>query len=120
MYSNPSNSDWSIRFMTSLWAQARARYCAPYAPYRAPHPADPHATPPQTPRRPAHHLLVVGGQLHRLAGELRVEVVQPVVVGDLRLERRQRLLLLQLGDGGKARQRRPCQRTWLHVPPGDA
>lgn len=112
MYSNPSNSDWSIRFMTSLWARARARYCAPYAPYRAPHPADP--------GRPTHHLLVVGGQLHRLAGELRVEVVQPVVVGDLRLERRQRLLLLQLGDGGKARQRRPCQRTWLHVPPGDA
>lgn len=93
MYSKPSNSDWSILLMTSLWAWAEGS-----APGSAP------ALRPARPHRPLgapRGLLVVGGQLHGLAGELRVEVVQPVVVGDLRLERRQGLLLLQLGGPGR-------------------
>lgn len=50
-----------------------------------------------SPCRPPRALLVVRGQLHGLAGELGVEVVQTVLVGDLGLERREGLLLLQLG-----------------------
>lgn len=104
MYSKPSNSDWSILLMTSLWAQAEGTATG--------RPATP-------PTQPAAHgggvlgggpqgLLVVGGQLHGLAGELRVEVVQPVVVGDLRLERGQRLLLLQLRRQRTRRARQPA------------
>lgn len=59
---------------------------------------------------PSLGLLVVGGQLHRLAGELRVKVVQAVVVRDLRLEGRQRLLLLQLGTFKRSHQG-PCPRA---------
>lgn len=90
MYSNPSNSDWSILLMTSLWATQIPATGAALPPGPAPD------------RRPraAPRLLVVGGQLHGLAGELCVEVVQSVVVGDLRLEGRRRLLLLQLGTRG--------------------
>lgn len=42
-------------------------------------------------------LLIIWGQLHRLAGELRVKVVQAIVICDLGLEGRQGLLLFQLG-----------------------
>lgn len=42
------------------------------------------------------HILIIWGELHGLAGELRVEVIQPVIIRDLRLERGRRLLLLQL------------------------
>lgn len=46
---------------------------------------------------PPQALLIIWGQLHRLAGELGVEVVQTVLVGYLRLEWWEGLLLLQLG-----------------------
>lgn len=52
-------------------------------------------------------LLIVWGQLHGLAGELCVKVVQTVVVCDLWLEWRERLLLLQLA---KTRQKGPAPR----------
>ena len=42
-------------------------------------------------------LLIIWGQLHRLAGELRVKVVQAIVICDLGLEGRQGLLLFQMG-----------------------
>lgn len=45
---------------------------------------------------PAWDLLVIWGQLHRLAGELRIKVVQAIVVRDLGLKGRQGLLLFQL------------------------
>lgn len=55
----------------------------------------------------AQDLLIIWGQLHGLAGELRVKVVQAIVICDLGLEGRQGLLLFQLGtltrersDGG--------------------
>lgn len=47
-------------------------------------------------QRPAQDLLVVWSQLHRLAGELCIKVVQAIVVCDLGLEGRQGLLLFQL------------------------
>lgn len=43
-------------------------------------------------------LLIVRSQLHRLAGELRIKVVQAIVVRDLRLEGREGLLLPQLQE----------------------
>lgn len=55
----------------------------------------------QPPARPRQALLVIWGQLHGLAGELGVEVVQTVLVGYLGLEWREGLLLLQLGRKGK-------------------
>lgn len=42
-------------------------------------------------------LLIIWGQLYGLAGELRVKVVQAIVICDLGLEGRQGLLLFQLG-----------------------
>lgn len=54
-------------------------------------------------------LLVVRGQLHRLAGELRIEVVQAIVVCDLRLEGREGLLLPQLQEDTRSEPRAP---TW--------
>lgn len=45
----------------------------------------------------AQDLLIIWGELHGLAGELRVEVVQAIVICDLGLEGRQGLLLFQLG-----------------------
>lgn len=181
MYSNPSNSDWSILLMTSLQARrAQARWdpaprgegptSGPHTRLRLPAAQDPQPRPrphgrlrprprsssppppsweapppprpaaqdpipnssPPNPARdstptaqdppppdpagapptpcplrlrvgprgsgppPGRVLLVIRGQLHRLAGELRVEVVQAVVVGDLRLEGREGLLLPQL------------------------
>lgn len=100
MYSKPSNSDWSILLMTSLWAQQRAPLLV------GPRPLPP--SPLHTGAGGPQGLLVVGGQLHRLAGELRVKVVQPVVVGDLRLERGQRLLLLQLRRQRTRQARQPA------------
>lgn len=47
-------------------------------------------------QRPAQDLLVVWSQLHGLAGELCIKVVQAIVVCDLGLEGRQGLLLFQL------------------------
>lgn len=98
MYSKPSNSDWSILFMTSLCAQAERG--DPCQPPPSPPPtgtgkmADRASRPSQL---PPQALLIIRGQLHRLAGELGVEVVQTVLVGYLRLEWREGLLLLQLG-----------------------
>lgn len=47
-------------------------------------------------QRPAQDLLVIWSQLHGLAGELCIKVVQAIVVCDLGLEGRQGLLLFQL------------------------
>lgn len=118
MYSKPSNSDWSILFMTSLEAQRRGGWGAgcllPWVLLRPPcqthgrkggregaereaagalhlHSAAQEGV--LTPGLP-QHLLIIWGQLHGLAGELRVEIVQAVVISDLRLEGRQGLLLL--------------------------
>lgn len=44
---------------------------------------------------PLYDVLIIWGQLHRLAGELRVKVVQAIVICDLGLEGRQGLLLFQ-------------------------
>lgn len=43
----------------------------------------------------AWDLLIIWGQLYGLAGELRVEVVQAIVICDLGLEGRQGLLLFE-------------------------
>lgn len=48
-------------------------------------------------------LLIIWGQLHGLAGELRVKVVQAIVICDLGLEGRQGLLLFQLGTWTRKR-----------------
>lgn len=99
MYSKPSNSDWSILLMTSLCGQAgHGHGCRAPSPRPTTDPdgADSWQGAP-SPCRPPRALLVVRGQLHGLAGELGVEVVQTVLVGDLGLERREGLLLLQLG-----------------------
>lgn len=45
---------------------------------------------------PAQDLLVIWSQLHGLTGELRIKVVQAIVICDLGLEGRQGLLLFQL------------------------
>lgn len=55
-------------------------------------------------------LLVVRSQLHRLAGELRIEVVQAIVVRDLRLEGREGLLLPQLQEDTQSEPLAPTQR----------
>ena len=55
-------------------------------------------------------LLVVRGQLHRLAGELRIEVVQAIVVCDLRLEGREGLLLPQLQEDIRSEPLAPSRR----------
>ena len=55
-------------------------------------------------------LLIVRGQLHRLAGELRIKVVQAIVVRDLRLEGREGLFLPQLQEDTWSETHVP---TWL-------
>lgn len=51
MYSNPSNSDWSILLMTSLRAQAQGSGCSDARPPAAP----PGPGTPRPPPRPTRH-----------------------------------------------------------------
>lgn len=100
MYSKPSNSDWSILFMTSLGAQGGGEEWSPCPSLRY-HPSHRPTQQKQEPRSgalqgPARDLLVIWSQLHGLAGELRIKVVQAIVICDLGLEGRQGLLLFQL------------------------
>lgn len=62
-------------------------------------------------------LLVVWGQLHGLAGELCVEVVQTIVVSYLRLEWRERLLLLQLEGQCRSDQHTSARLGLRGLPP---
>lgn len=87
---------------------ARSSGCPAPAPHARP--AHGHAPAAQDAPPVRQVLLVVRGQLHRLAGELRVEVVQAVVVCYLRLEGRQGLLLPQLQEDTRSDPRAPAQR----------
>lgn len=93
---------------------ARSSGCPAPAPHARPAhvhaPAAQDAPPVRQVRQVRQVLLVVRGQLHRLAGELRVEVVQAVVVCYLRLEGRQGLLLPQLQEDTWSDPRAPAQR----------